>query len=141
MDVRIGVTYSPKELDLELPDDTAPETVRADVEAALAGGDDRVLWLTDRRGRQVGVPVAKIAYTNEWFTRDFRIRWSGKPVAAATAAPSADRQALPFARHHAFIVGIDAYEKVAPSRPPSATRGRWRRCWPTSSTSTCTSPC
>ena len=62
MDVRIGVTYSPKELDLELPDDTAPETVRADVEAALAGGDDSVLWLTDRRGRQVGVPVAKIAY-------------------------------------------------------------------------------
>ena len=24
--------------------------------------DDRVLWLTDKRGRQVGVPVAKIAY-------------------------------------------------------------------------------
>ena len=28
--------------------------------------------------------------------------------------PRPDPQALPFARHHAFIVGIDAYEKVSP---------------------------
>lgn len=62
MDVRIGVTYSPKELDLELEDGTDPATVRSEVEAALAGGESTVLWLTDRRGRQVGVPVSKIAY-------------------------------------------------------------------------------
>jgi len=62
MDVRIGVTYSPKELDLELDDDTDPASVKAEVESALSGGDDSVLWLTDRRGRQVGVPVQKIAY-------------------------------------------------------------------------------
>ena len=62
MDVRIGVTYSPKELDLELDDDADAAGVRADVEAALAGGSTAVLWLTDRRGRQVGVPVEKIAY-------------------------------------------------------------------------------
>ena len=62
MDVRIGVTYSPKELDLELPDDADASELRAQVESALAGGQDSVLWLTDRRGRQVGVPVGKIAY-------------------------------------------------------------------------------
>ncbi len=62
MDVRIGVTYSPKELDLELEEGTEPASVRSQVEAALAGGDAGVLWLTDRRGRQVGVPVPKIAY-------------------------------------------------------------------------------
>ena len=62
VDVRIGVTYSPKELDLELDDDTDPASVRSQVESALGGGDDAVLWLTDRRGRQVGVPVQKIAY-------------------------------------------------------------------------------
>jgi hypothetical protein len=62
MDVRIGVTYSPKELDLELPDDADGDVVRGQVEAALAGGDAAVLWLTDRRGRQVGVPVTKLAY-------------------------------------------------------------------------------
>ena len=62
VDVRIGVTYSPKELDLELDDDTDAASVRAQVETALGGGDDSILWLTDRRGRQVGVPVQKIAY-------------------------------------------------------------------------------
>lgn len=62
MDVRIGVTYSPKELDLELADDADAEGLRSQVESALAGGQDSVLWLTDRRGRQVGVPVGKIAY-------------------------------------------------------------------------------
>ena len=62
MDVRIGVTYSPKELDLELADDADAEELRSQVESALGGGQDSVLWLTDRRGRQVGVPVGKIAY-------------------------------------------------------------------------------
>ena len=62
MDVRIGVTYSPKELDLELDDDAEAGGIRSQVEAALAGGGTSVLWLTDRRGRQVGIPVEKIAY-------------------------------------------------------------------------------
>jgi hypothetical protein len=61
MDVRIGVTYSPKELDLELEDDAGAEDVRTEIENALAG-KSAMLWLTDRRGRQVGVPVDKIAY-------------------------------------------------------------------------------
>lgn len=61
MDVRIGVTYSPKELDLELAEDVDQSSVRAQVEAAL-NGDAAVLWLTDRRGRSVGVPTEKIAY-------------------------------------------------------------------------------
>ena len=61
MDVRIGVTYSAKELDLEVPEGTSAEDVREQVESALAD-DDNVLWLTDRRGRQVGVPVSKVAY-------------------------------------------------------------------------------
>ena len=59
--MRIGVTYSAKELDLEVPDGTTAEEVRKQVESALADGDN-VLWLTDRRGRQVGVPASKVAY-------------------------------------------------------------------------------
>jgi hypothetical protein len=62
MDVRIGVTYSPKELDLELDDAESAEAVRTQVESALAKGTAGVLWLSDRKGRQVGVPVDKIAY-------------------------------------------------------------------------------
>ena len=61
MDVRIGVTYTAKEIDVDLGDEADPAQVRTDVEQAL-GGDAGVLWFTDRKGRQVGVPVAKVAY-------------------------------------------------------------------------------
>ena len=61
MDVRIGVTYSAKELDLEVPEGTSAEDVRKTVESALSD-DDNVLWFTDRKGRQVGVPASKVAY-------------------------------------------------------------------------------
>lgn len=61
MDVRVGVTQTPKEIHLELADDAEQSKVVADVEAALADGSG-VLWLTDRKGRRVGVPAAKLAY-------------------------------------------------------------------------------
>ena len=61
MDVRIGVTYSPKEIDLEMADDLDRSNLKAEIEQALAD-DDRVLWLTDRRGRQVAIPSNKVAY-------------------------------------------------------------------------------
>ena len=64
MDVRIGVTYSAREIELELPDDAEQDTVKGQVESALGGGAGAVLWLTDRRGRQVGVPADKIAYVD-----------------------------------------------------------------------------
>lgn len=58
--MRIGVTQAARELTLELTDDAQDETVAA-IEAALAGAVD-VLWLTDRKGRRVAVPSAKLAY-------------------------------------------------------------------------------
>jgi hypothetical protein len=61
VDVRIGVTYSVKELEVQLPDDADGAEVRSRVEAAVAS-DEGVLWLTDRKGREVGVPADKIAY-------------------------------------------------------------------------------
>src|SRR5437763_13851672 len=61
MDVRIGVTQTPKEIEVELGDDADGDQVVKDVEAALAGGKG-MLWLTDRRGRRVGVPADKVAY-------------------------------------------------------------------------------
>lgn len=60
MDVRIGLAQTPKELEIHLPDDADPAAVRADVEAALAKGG--TLWITDRRGRQIGVAVEKLTY-------------------------------------------------------------------------------
>ena len=61
MDVRIGVTYSPKELDLDLGDDVDRAALRKSIEAALSD-DDGVLWLTDKRGKDVAIPAGKVAY-------------------------------------------------------------------------------
>lgn len=60
MDIRIGVTQAPREITVEMPDDERDDTEKH-VEAALSGAVD-VLWLTDKRGRRIGVPAAKIAY-------------------------------------------------------------------------------
>ena len=61
MDVRIGVTYSPREIDLQLGDDVDREELRKQVDDVLAD-DSRVLWLADRKGNEFGVPSSKIAY-------------------------------------------------------------------------------
>ena len=61
MDVRIGITHTPKELEVEMPDDADRDKVVAEIEKLLKNGDG-VLWLTDRKGRRIGVPVVKVAY-------------------------------------------------------------------------------
>jgi hypothetical protein len=60
VDVRIGVKNSPKELEVVLADDTDGDAVREHIDTAFSDGG--TLWLTDRRGRQYGVPVDKVAY-------------------------------------------------------------------------------
>lgn len=60
MNVRIGIVQSMKEIDVELAPDSDADEVTAEVERALAG--EGVLWLTDRRGRKVGVPASRVAY-------------------------------------------------------------------------------
>jgi hypothetical protein len=61
VDVRIGVTQAPRELTIELDDDADRNDLKGRIEAALAGATE-VLWLTDKRGKDVGVPSAKLAY-------------------------------------------------------------------------------
>ena len=61
MDVRIGVTYTPKEIEVELSDDTDRDHLITTIEEAISA-EGKVLWLTDRRGRRVGVPASKLAY-------------------------------------------------------------------------------
>ena len=51
MDVRIGITHTPKELEVEMPDDADRDKVVAEIEKLLKTGDG-VLWLTDRKGRR-----------------------------------------------------------------------------------------
>lgn len=61
MDVRIGVTHSMREIEIELDEATDPAELKATVDAALSD-DEKVLWLTDKRGRQVGIPSKKVGY-------------------------------------------------------------------------------
>jgi hypothetical protein len=61
VDVRIGVIYTGKELEVELADDADRDAISAAVDAAVAGKTP-VLWLTDRKGKTVGVPSDRIAY-------------------------------------------------------------------------------
>ena len=60
MHVRIGVTYNPREIEIELADDADPEVVKASVERSVSDGG--MLWLTDRKGHQVGIAVDKLAF-------------------------------------------------------------------------------
>jgi hypothetical protein len=59
MEVRIGVVYTARELTIET--DESAEQVSAAVESALKNGNS-LLWLTDSKGRRVGVPTDKIAF-------------------------------------------------------------------------------
>jgi hypothetical protein len=61
VDVRIGITHTPKELEVEMGDDADRDQVVSDIEKLLKTGDG-VLWLTDKKGRRVGIPVVKVAY-------------------------------------------------------------------------------
>ena len=59
MEVKLGVTYSPKELVVET--ERSADEIAAAVDEAVAG-KAKVLWLVDLKGRRVGVPVEKLAY-------------------------------------------------------------------------------
>lgn len=61
MEIRIGVSNSMREIEVELEDDADRAKVLAGIEASI-GTEDGVLRLTDRRGRDVIVPAAKVAY-------------------------------------------------------------------------------
>jgi hypothetical protein len=58
MEVRIGVVYTARELTVDT--DESVETVESAVEAAFGG--QKMFWLTDTKGRRIGVPSDKIAY-------------------------------------------------------------------------------
>lgn len=60
MEVKVGVVHTGKELTVELGDDADSDSVLGDIRNALA--EDDVIWLTDKKGRKVGVPSSKVAY-------------------------------------------------------------------------------
>jgi hypothetical protein len=61
VDVRIGVLHTMKEIEVELPADTDRAEIKQRIDDALAD-EAKALWLTDRHGKDVAVPSARIAY-------------------------------------------------------------------------------
>ena len=61
MEVRIGVVESPREVEVDLPDDTDREALLAELDVLLGEGAG-VLWLTDRKGRRVGLAGGRVAW-------------------------------------------------------------------------------
>ncbi|NCG23450.1 MAG: DUF3107 family protein [Actinobacteria bacterium] len=63
MDIRIGVSDSPREINIQLPDEADRAELRGRVDAALSG-EASTLWLTDDKGKDVAIAAAKIAYVD-----------------------------------------------------------------------------
>lgn len=62
MDIRIGITQAAREISLEMEDDSKKrEALKKSIDEALAG-KTVTLWLTDKKGKEVAIPTAKIAY-------------------------------------------------------------------------------
>jgi len=61
VEIRIGVTQTPKEIEIELSDDVAGEELVKEITTSV-GKEGAMLWLTDKKGRRVGIPTGKLAY-------------------------------------------------------------------------------
>ena len=61
MEIRIGVTYSPKEIEIDLADELSGDELVEQISASV-GEEGAMLWLTDKKGRRVGIPTAKLSY-------------------------------------------------------------------------------
>ena len=72
VDVRIGVTQSARDINLELADDLDRNALKAQIDAAITGAVD-VLWLTDKKGRDIAVAASKIAFV-ELGNRKLRVQ-------------------------------------------------------------------
>ena len=61
MDVRIGIAQSSQVIELQLTDDVDREELKKLVGESLAD-DDGVLWLTDRKGKDVALAARRISF-------------------------------------------------------------------------------
>jgi len=84
VEIRIGITQSPKEIEIDLSDDVVSDELIAQITTSI-GEEGAVLWLTDRKGRRVGIPSAKVAYVEVGAPRgDRRVGFSAPPVTSLT---------------------------------------------------------
>jgi hypothetical protein len=61
MDVRIGIAQTSQVIELELAEETDRAALKKQIDATLAG-EDTVLWLTDRKGKELAIPTSRISF-------------------------------------------------------------------------------
>ncbi|MGC9154285.1 MAG: DUF3107 domain-containing protein [Ferrimicrobium sp.] len=61
MEIRIGLGDAMREIELEMDDGTDQAKVIEEFAKAQSGSES-LWWLTDRKGKKVGVPVNKILF-------------------------------------------------------------------------------
>jgi hypothetical protein len=62
VDIRIGITQAAREIAIEMDDDKkVRDALNASVEKALKG-EIETLWITDKKGRDIAIAAAKIAF-------------------------------------------------------------------------------
>jgi hypothetical protein len=84
VEIRIGVTYTPKEIELEMADDDAGDALIEQISSSV-GEEGSMLWLTDKKGRRVGIPTARLAYVEIGAPRNERR--VGFTPAVSTSSP------------------------------------------------------
>ncbi len=62
MKARFGFIETPREVIVELPDDTDLEKLKTNVESAIGTQKVRMLWVADRNGRTYGISPDNLAY-------------------------------------------------------------------------------
>lgn len=60
MEVKIGVTQSPKEIEFEMDGDDVAALAKIFDDAIKA--EEPIVWVEDKKGRKIGVPAPKVAY-------------------------------------------------------------------------------
>jgi hypothetical protein len=76
MEIRIGVLHTAKEIEIEI-EATADEVTKTFDDALK--NNDAVVWLTDVKGRRVGVPAEQLAYVEIESDHDAKRVGFGRP--------------------------------------------------------------
>jgi len=71
VDVRIGIADSPQIIEVELSEDTDRDALRETVQSVLSGATP-VLTLEDKRGKELNVPAARVAFVEIGASKDDR---------------------------------------------------------------------
>ncbi len=62
MDVRIGISESNQIIEVDMEDDTDRDGLKKRVADAI--GAESMLWVSDKKGKEIGVPGSRIAFVD-----------------------------------------------------------------------------